>query len=82
MALTRKSQKVHRVRFATVRYPNIYLFKNKRTLPHKINFHTIIIKKLLQNVITQRKNYKGPTFTKSTLQTKRFLFKKQHRAET
>ena len=41
-----KSQKVHRVRFATVPYPNIYLFKNKPTPPHKINFHRIIIKKL------------------------------------
>ena len=37
MALTRKSQKVHRVRFATVPYPNIYLFKNKLTPPNKIN---------------------------------------------
>ena len=55
MALTRKSQKVHCVGFATVSYPNIYLFKNKPTLPHKINFHIKIIKKLLQNVITQRK---------------------------
>ena len=43
------------VRFATVPYQNIYFFKNKPTPPHKINFHTIIIKNLLQNFITQRK---------------------------
>ena len=61
MFLTRKLQKVHGVRFATVPYPNIYLLKSKPTPPHKINFHTIIIKKLLQNVITQREKKCPPS---------------------
>ena len=77
-------QKVHRVRFATVLYSNIYLFKNKPTPPHKINFHTIIIKTLLQNVITQRKKKLQSTHLhKVNLPNKTLFFKKKrHRVET